>query len=590
MKKYKEILELIEHSMAKIPADLIIQNGTIVNVITKELIEGDVVIAKGKIVYVGKDTRKYEGEHTRIIDAKDKYIIPGLIESHIHIESSMLTLTEFAKAIIPHGTTTCVIDPHEIANVLGVKGVKLITKEAKHLPIRFLVEIPSCVPAVMGLETPGAIISSKKIKKLAKSKDFFALAEMMNYPGVFLGDKEVLKKIAATLTQGKIVEGHAPLLSGKELQAYIVSGVSSDHECSSANEALEKLRLGMKIQLRHGSFAQDLENIVKELKDMDIDTRNLILASDDRNALDLQQQGHINYSLKLLVSMGVDPIEVIQMATINTAQHLKLDHLIGSIAPGKIADIVIIENLEEFEVLTVLAQGNLVYHDKKICWDFEPFKYPRFVLRTMKKLSVPTIEEMRIPVEPNLDEVKCHVIKVNEHSLLTDKAEATLKVEDGFIEPDVENDILPVLVINRHTRKKSIGKGFVTGLGLKDVAIASTVAHDCHQLIVTGTNYELMHKAISCLKEAGGGQVIVTPTKTTLLPLPFAGLMSIYPLSEFTENLKELKKHEEELNPSVSEVFMALAFIALPVIPHLKITDKGLVDVDTFSIISTVKE
>ncbi|MHA1686140.1 MAG: amidohydrolase family protein, partial [Candidatus Heimdallarchaeaceae archaeon] len=360
MSSYTELLEIVEHAMAKKPAEIIIENGTIANVLTQELIEANIAIAKGKIIYVGQASEDFKGAKTQVIDAKGKYIVPGFIESHIHIESSMLTLTEFAKAIVRHGTTTCVIDPHEIANVLGVKGINILVKESKNLPIRFLIEVPSCVPAVTGLETPGAVISSKKIKKLIKRKEFFALAEMMNYPGVFLGDKEVLAKISATLTNNKIVEGHAPLLSGKELQAYITAGVSSDHECSTADEALEKLRLGMKIQVRQGSFAKDLINIISELKDKDIDRRNIVVASDDRNAIDLLHEGHINHSLKLLVDTGIDPLEALQMATINTAQHLKLDHVIGSIAPGKSADIVILDNLYQFSVDSVISQGNIL--------------------------------------------------------------------------------------------------------------------------------------------------------------------------------------------------------------------------------------
>ncbi|MHA1779118.1 MAG: adenine deaminase [Candidatus Heimdallarchaeaceae archaeon] len=589
MSSYTELLEIVEHAMAKKPAEIIIENGTIANVLTQELIEANIAIAKGKIIYVGQASEDFKGAKTQVIDAKGKYIVPGFIESHIHIESSMLTLTEFAKAIVRHGTTTCVIDPHEIANVLGVKGINILVKESKNLPIRFLIEVPSCVPAVTGLETPGAVISSKKIKKLIKRKEFFALAEMMNYPGVFLGDKEVLAKISATLTNNKIVEGHAPLLSGKELQAYITAGVSSDHECSTADEALEKLRLGMKIQVRQGSFAKDLINIISELKDKDIDRRNIVVASDDRNAIDLLHEGHINHSLKLLVDTGIDPLEALQMATINTAQHLKLDHVIGSIAPGKSADIVILDNLYQFSVDSVISQGNILIFKNDYFYSFKPFRYPDFALKTTKKLVIPEISDLKIKANGNKT-VICHVIRVKEHSLITEKEEAKLKIKDGYVLPDVENDILPIAVINRHTKKKSIGKSFVTGLGIKDAAIASTVAHDCHQMIVTGTDYNLMLQAIEKLKASGGGQIIVTNNKTTLLSLPFAGLMSTKTLEEVVKDLKQLRNHEEELKPNISELFMGLAFIALPVIPHLKLTDKGLVDVDAFKLIEPIKE
>ncbi len=578
---------LIDYAMGRIKADIILKGGRVVNVYTREIFESDIVIAGGKIVNVGKDTQLFEGKNTLIIDVKDFIICPGLIESHIHIESSMLTLSEFAKAIIPHGTTTVVIDPHELVNVVGTKGLKILFKEAKLSPIRFLIEAPSCVPALPGFETSGAVINSKKIRKLMKRKEIFALAEMMNYPGVFLADDDVIAKINASKEAGKIIEGHAPLLKNKELQAYIAAGISSDHEATNAEEVLEKLRLGMKLQIREGSFARDLVKIFEGFKKSKIDTRNILIASDDRNPLDLTEKGHLDYSLKLLIQQGIEPVEALQMMTLNTATHLGLQDEIGGIAPGKCADIVVFDNLDNLSVSIVIAQGKILFRDGKMKYEQPKFNYPSQILNTTKNLQVPTEGELKIQ-SSSIDKVNARVIGIKEKSLITEKLVEDLEVKNGMVQPSIEKDILPLVVINRHTKERNIGKAFIKGLGIKNGAIASTVAHDSHQLICAGTDYKLMIKAINELKISKGGQVVVTPTSTTILPLEFAGIMSTLPLEELVEKFKKLQTAVMEIKPIVSEPFMALAFVALPVIPHIKLTDKGLFDVDEFRIVDPV--
>ena len=574
---------IIDSAMAKIKADIIFRGGQYVNVYTRELIRSDIVITKNKIVHIGKETSEFEGENTHIIHVAGKIVCPGLIESHIHIESSMLTLPEFSKAVIPHGTTTLVIDPHELANVSGILGLNILIEESKRLPIRFLIEAPSCVPSLPGFETSGAILDSDAIEELMKRDEIFALAEMMNYPGVFLGFDEVLAKLDSAKKYGKIIEGHAPLLRGKELQAYVAAGISSDHEATSGEEALEKLRLGMKLQVRQGSYAKDLENIFSGLNLNEIDTRNIIMASDDRNPVDLKEEGHLDYTYRLMLKSGIKPLEAIQMLTLNTAIHLGLQDIIGGIAPGKNADVIVVDSLESFNVEIVLADGELIYDQGDLCWSYESEKYPDSILDTTKCLQVPPIEKLKISTQRK-EEVDVRVIGVKNHSLITTKLEASLKVNDGYILPNPEQDILPIVIINRHTDEIKIGKGFVQGLGLKNCALASTVAHDSHQLICTGSSYELMLKAIETIKELRGGQVVITEERIVSLQLEFAGIMSTKPLDTVIDEMKELHKAVFQMKPKVSEPFMALAFIALPVIPHLKITDHGLIDVDEFKV------
>ena len=579
----------IESALGKTKADIILRGGVVANVLTKEILESDVAITAGYISHVGKETADFEDNKTRIIELEGKMICPGLIESHIHVESSMLSITQFSRAVIPHGTTTCVIDPHELVNVAGVQGLEIFLEQAKESPIRFLVEAPSCVPSLPGFETSGAELNSATITKLMEREDIFALAEMMNYPGVLFTDNEVLAKIDAAKKTGKLIEGHAPLLKGKELQAYIAAGISSDHEASSIEEVLEKLRLGMKIQLREGSFAKDLSNVVHELKEMEIDTRNIMIASDDRNPVDLLEKGHLDYSFRLAVNAGMNPMTVLQMLTINPATHLGMDNEIGSIAPGKVADLIIVDNLKNFNLITTIIGGQIHFDEGELKVKSKEDKYPKFVVNTMFNLEIPQLTDIMFMV-PEEEKVKVRTIGLNEHSLITDSLVSELEVVDKFIVPDLENDVLPVIVMNRHTSEQNIGKGFVKGLGIKNGAIASTVAHDCHQLICVGTCYNMMIKAIRELKDSNGGLVVVTEEENTVLPLEFAGIMSVKTYEEVIADFKRLEGALEKIASKISEPFMALAFVALPVIPHLKLTDRGLVDVDKFEMADVIIE
>ncbi len=576
--------KLISASLGEIDADIILRGGKIVNVYTREILESDIVIADDKIVHVGNQSKDFVGKNTVIKEIKGKFVCPGLIDSHIHIESSMLTLTEFTKTVVPHGTTTAVIDPHELVNIMGSSGLDLLISEASLLPIRYLIEAPSCVPSLPGFETSGAIIDSNEIGKLMQKKEIFGLGEMMNYPGLLLRLDEVIRKVDSAKKMDKVIEGHAPLLKNKELQAYIAAGIFSDHEATTAEEVVEKLRLGMRIQIREGSFAKDLERIFSTLKDYSIDTRNILIASDDRNPSDLYEKGHLDYTYRLLIKSGVNPLEAIQMLTINPALHLKLQDEIGGIAPGKSADVIVVDNLENFNVLTTIAKGRIIYDNGELAESYREITYPADISNTLLNLEVPSKEELILRSSVQ-ERTHVRVIGITEHSLITEKLEAALSVENGSIIPDIDEDILPVVVINRHTTEKKIGRGFVSGFGIKNAAIASTVVHDCHQLICVGTDYDLIIDAIKILKDSNGGQVIVTPDLITLLPLEFAGIMSFSPIREVVTQQQTLHKALNLIKPKIKDPFMALSFIALPVIPHLKITDHGLVDVDELKIV-----
>jgi adenine deaminase len=340
----------------------------------------------------------------------------------------------------------------------------------------------------------------------------------------------------------------------------------------------------MKLQIRQGSYAKDLENIFSELKFEDIDTRNIIMASDDRNPIDLKDKGHLDYTYKLMIKSGVEPLAAIQMLTLNPATHLGLNDKIGGLAPGKLADLIIVDNLENFEVKTVIASGKIIFNQGKILWEEQAQNYPSFVLDSLNNLTIPSVIDLQITSQKE-KEVLVRVIGINDHSLITQKLTATLQVENGVIVPDIKNDVLPIVILNRHTEEIKIGKGFIKGLGIKEGAIASTVAHDSHQLICAGTDYNLMLKAIQIVKDLNGGQAVVTKDRITSLQLNFAGIMSTKPLNDVVEETRKLHQAVGELEPRVSEPFMGLAFIALPVIPHLKITDYGLVDVDSFNIV-----
>ncbi len=591
----QEIERQVAVSMGDSPPDLMINNGNIVNVMTGEIYEADIALKDNRIVRVG-DITDIKTKYPNIgeINCAGSYLIPGLIDTHLHTESTLLTPTSFTKLALPRGTTCAVVDPHEIGNVLGIRGLEIYIEEVRRLPIEFLVEIPSCVPAAPILETGANILTSDDYVPLVNDNRFFALAEMMNFPGVIYRDQDVMRKLSLAENAGLIIEGHAPALTGKDMQAYLTAGISSCHESIGVSEVVDKLRAGCKIQLREGSFARNLielgTGIKSQMENAISPWDNVIICSDDRHADDLLDFGHLDHSLRLLVNeVGLDPVKAIQICTINPANHLLRPDL-GAIAPGKIANIVKINNLTDFKVGDVISQGKHVVHDHKLLVDLTENHYPDWALNTVKPRFIPDESQFNIsgPLETEEGKRKAHIIGVIEHSLITDHFIEEVMIENNKVV--LENGLDYFFLLDRHGKTGNFSKSLVKGFNFDgNVAIASTVAHDSHQLLIIGNNSRCMYYAMKELLNSNGGQSIVIENDRGIerktLPLPYAGLMSIDKPELVAEKMKDMKEFSQKVVMGISEPFMSLSFLALPVIPSLKLTDKGLVDVNKFEVI-----
>ncbi|MCE5214332.1 MAG: adenine deaminase [Methanobacterium sp.] len=533
--------------------------GNLLNIFTEEIYPAEISVENGLIKCV-----------KTVPDEFKDLILPGFIDAHIHIESSMLTPSRFAEAVIPHGTTAVVADPHEIANVMGPAGIDYMMRDAATVPLKVYFTAPSCVPAT-AFETSGAIIDSEEIDRLLEMKGVVALGEMMNFPGVLADDEEVLAKIAAAKMHQKPVDGHAPLLSGDDLCKYISAGISTDHECTLKEEVLEKRKLGMKVMLRQGSSA-------KNLKDL-IGAGGEFIVSDDKHPEDLLK-GHVDMMLKEAIEYGLDPIEAVKMVTINPATHYNLNN--GFIGPGRAADMVVVDDLEKLQVKKVMINGEVVARDNKVLFSVKPLE-----LGTTFKLEPKRPEDFEIPSKNEYEKVR--VIEVNEGQLITGKSEAELKVVDKNIIPDLTDDILKISVVERHGHNR-ISNGFVHGFSLKEGAIASSVAHDSHNIIVVGTNTQDMVDVVNRLVENDGGLVALSDEGFNSLKLPVAGLMSYESAEEVSVNLKSLLEKVKGMGCALESPFMTLSFMALLVIPQLKISDLGLFDGEKFQFVDLVKK
>jgi adenine deaminase len=503
----------------------------------------------------------------------------------------MLSLENFAKIAAPSGTGAIVIDPHEIVNVSGVRAFNWLKESAVSLAplLNVWLEIPSCVPATP-FETAGATLTVADVNDLFSKPNasyIVGLAEMMNFPGVLSGNDQILRKISASSSAGKIVEGHAPGLTGRSLNGYLAAGIESDHEATTGEEALEKLRQGMKLQIRYGSLAKDLEPVVLSIADQKIDTRHCMLVSDDRHPNDLLKAGHLNEALQECVRLGVDPLEALQWVTINPMTHLRLNHQYGSIAPGKRANIALLSSLEKFSVAAVIHNGKLISRHKKLLISIPAVKPPQDFLQTMKLEKSLTVEDFQLRIRVRMDEAGANVIGVQEGSLLTKHLIKQVKItHQGIFQPSIEDDILPIAVIERHGYGGHVSVGLVSGFGLHGGALASTVAHDSHNVIAVGTDSKFILKAVRELKTLGGGICAVNSDKAVSLPLPICGLLSLDDAAEVSSQVDVLMSFiEQEIGTHLNNPPMSLSFLALPVIPTLKITDKGLFDVTKFEFI-----
>ena len=571
------IKELIDVSVKNKHADLVFKNANIVNVFTHEIIVADVAIHKGVIVGIGQ----YDGNKN--IDLSGKYMAPGLIDSHIHIESSMLSPEEFSKVIVPRGTTTIIVDPHEIANVCGLDGIEYILDSTEDLPLNTYIMLPSCVPAT-NFENAGAILKAKDLEKYINHPRVLGLGEMMNYPGIINKDKNVIDKLELFYKNKKSIDGHAPYVRGKNLNAYILSGINTDHECSVEEEMIEKLRLGMYIMIREGSATKDLKNLIEGVNQYNY--QRILFCTDDKHPEDLLKEGHINYNIKLSIENGIDTITAIQMATINPANCYNLKN-VGAIAPGYKADLIIFDNLENFNIEEVYKDGKLVGKNKKPLFTIQKRDFSK-VLKTVH-LSEINKEDIQIYFEKEQGEEEVNVISLQPYSIITKKMKRKVQILDNKFQFDKQKDILKLAVIERHKNTGNIGLGLVENFKLKNGAIATTISHDSHNLIVVGDNDEDMINAVNKVISMDGGIAISSSNKILgSLSLNIGGLMSDkdieYVNSKFSK-LVDLAYNTLKVNKDI-DPFLTLAFLALPVIPEVKLTDKGLFDVEKFKFIN----
>ena len=569
----KDIEKIINTARGLKKADLVIKNAKVVNVLSEEIHEADVAIADGVIAGIGKD---YHGE--KEIDINGAYLSPSFIDGHVHIESSMLLPREFAKAVVPAGTTTLIIDPHEISNVLGLQGISFMREAIQGLPIDVYMMLPSCVPATP-FETSGFDLNSYDLSLLIDKPWVLGIAEMMNFPGVLNLDSNVMAKLKLAEAKGKRIDGHAPCLSDKDLCAYIAAGVASDHECTTPDEAIEKLRKGMYLMIREGSAAKDLRALLPVLKEKN--TRKCIFVTDDRHPEDLLE--HINSMVRIAVEAGVPVIKAIQMASLNTAEYFNIPNL-GAIAPGYKADFVVLPDLKSFKPDLVFKKGKLVAEKGKLITDITKNEIP--AVRGSVNVKWIKYEDFKIEAHGNI----VRAIEVIPHQLITKSVESEIKVVDGFAESNLETDTLKICVIERHRAGGNIGKGFVKGFNLKSGAMASTVAHDSHNMIVIGTNDKDMYTAAVELIKSQGGKIVVNNGEILAhLPLPVAGLISDADFDTVIKKSMHLNSAAKSIGCEIDDPFMAMGFLSLPVIPELKITDKGVFDTVNFKFVDIFK-
>ena len=587
---YDSIREVIDASLGKVPPTLIIRGGTVVDVFTGSLIDADVLVFKDRVAALASPGSS-SGEV--VVDARGKYVVPGLMDAHVHVESTMLIPPRLAEALVPRGVTTLFIDPHEVANVMGVEGIDVLVSLTDGVPLRFFVEVPSRVPTAPGLETSGAYLGPVEVAELLRRPYAVSLGEL-NWQNILSGREEYLLKVAEALRLGKVVNGHLAGLGGRGLDAAIAAGLMDDHEAVSFEEALERVRRGCAVMIREGTSERNLDAIVKGILEAGLrDLSSFMFCTDDKHPADIVREGHIDHNVRRAVELGMDPVRAIQLATINIARHFRLDHLLGSVAPGRLADIVILDSLERFGVRTVIFGGEPVYVDGRLIW--EPPKeveVPERVLRTVRVSEELAPEDLLIRAPEGCGRVRARVMGVVPDQIVVEALEAELPVAEGYLRADLGRGVAHIAVVDRHRGTKSVGRAFVKGFGLRRGAIASSVAHDHHNVVVVGTNPGDMLVAVKHLASLGGGFAAVLNGKVVAdLPLPFAGLMSLEPLDTVVEGLERLNKvAKDALGSSLKAPFMQLEFVTLPTVPEYGLTDKGLIDSRRYVVVDPVIE
>ncbi len=583
--------DLIHVAAGRAPADTVIRQGKWVNVHTREVLDGhDIAIKSGRIAYVGPDASYCTGPDTKVIDADGRYMIPGLCDAHMHIESGMLTPAEFARAVIPHGTTSMFTDPHEIANVLGLEGVRLMHDEALMQPVNIFTQMPSCAPSAPGLETTGFEITAEDVAEAMQWPGIIGLGEMMNFPGVANADPKMLAEIAATQRAGKTVGGHyaSPDL-GPDFAAYVAGGPADDHEGTCEADAIARIRQGMRAMVRLGSAWYDVEAQITAITEKGLDPRNFILCTDDCHSGTLVNDGHMNLVVRHAIACGCDPLIALQMATINTATHFGLERDIGSITPGRRADVILTSDLTELPIELVVARGQIVAESGSIMVDCPHLDWPESARGTIHLGHELSAADFELKAPEGANAVTANVIGMVENQAPTKALKAELPVRDGLVEG--EGETCQIALVERHRGTGGVTNAFVSGFGYKGkMAMASTVAHDSHHMIVVGTDRDQMALAANRLAEVGGGVTIFRDgEELALVELPIAGLMSDSPATEVAAKAQKLGEAMEACGCSLNNAYMQHSLLALVVIPELRISDLGLVDVRTFEMIPVIE-
>ena len=580
---------LVDVCMGRRPADLVIRGGTWACVQSGELIRGtDVAVAAGRVAYVGPDARHCVGGTTTVLEAEGRYLVPGLLDGHMHVESGMVTVTEFVRAVLPRGTTGMFIDPHEIANVLGLRGVRLMVDEAARQPVHVFVQVPSCVPSAPGLETPGAVIGPADVEEALTWPGIIGLGEMMNFPGVIEGNDKVHAEMSSARRAEKIIGGHyaSPDL-GLPFHAYVAGGAQDDHEGTRLEDAVARIRQGQRVMLRYGSAWHDVAAQAPAVLAHGLDPRHFILCTDDSHSQTLVAEGHMDRVVRHALAQGLSPMAVLQMSTINTAEHFGVSRDIGSIAPGRWADILLVRDLADFHPDVVVARGKVVAREGRLLEELPAASYPEWARNTVRFAREVRAEDFRLDAGHRGPEAVAHVIGVIENQAPTDHLVVKVPVRRGEVIADPARDLAKIAHLDRHRGSGGVRVGLVHGFGFKGrCAVATTVAHDCHNLLVTGTDDQQMALAANELAACGGGQVVVEEGQVVgKVALPVAGLMSDRPAAEVARAAATVLDGFRRCGCALNNPNMQLSLLALVVIPRLRLSDMGLVDVDKFAVI-----
>jgi adenine deaminase len=582
MRTVKEIKNILEAGLGKAPCDLKLTNLKLANVYSGEIYETNIYIKDKRIVSIDPEAHL---EALEIMDCHGQYAIPGLIDGHIHFETTLLSPEALGDVIIPQGTTTVCVDPMEIANVAGIEGMEIILQSIEKLPYRTFIEIPSRVPTAPGLETTGGILGLKEVESVLDWKESISLGELDPSKILFMKE-EYLEKIAATLQRRKIVNGHAIGRLGQELNVYASSGISDDHECVDYEELLARIRLGMTVMIREGSSERNVESLIKGVIENNLGFEHLLFCTDDKHASDIMTEGHINFNVNKAISLGVPPMQALQMATINAARHFRIEDEIGSITPGRLADILLVDNINHIQPNTVIFEGKVVATGEKLLTEKLEADYPQAIKETIKLKNPITAQSFALKAKKNTAPAKVNVIGIYTEQIINEWETYELPVTDGLITNDIKNDILKLAVVERYGKTGTVGIGFVKGFNLKEGALASSVSHDHHNIVCVGTNDEDMAIAVNAIHEIQGGFVTVLNGKVIgKIHLPIGGLMSEKTAQEVITENEAVTQSTRMLGCTLPAPFMTLSFISLPTVPLLGLTDMGLIDVLQHTII-----